>query len=251
MTAVTPGRSTRSRRPRTTVSATPPTAAPSAPTAVATPTSSGSEPSRPPVSQAFELMSVSRNGGATWSRPAPVAGPVTQPGVLDPVQGRPVIDGVAGARSDLAPAPSVDIANGAPTGADATNRIVMTYVSGDGWTHRTSTSPSRRTGASHGRRRGRSRPRGTGACTPHPPSPPTAPTCTSCTTPSPPRSSTTTTQPRTLVGVVEHADSSTSGCRHRGVLDSASRRPRGPTRLQCQLADLRVPRRLRVRRRHP
>ncbi|HSC50104.1 MAG TPA: hypothetical protein VLD16_07560, partial [Gaiellaceae bacterium] len=45
--------------------------------------------------------------------------------------GRPVIDGLAGARSDLAPAPSVDIANGAPTGADATNRIVMSYVSGD------------------------------------------------------------------------------------------------------------------------
>ena len=80
--------------------------------------------------QAFELMSVSRNGGATWSRPTPVAGPVTQPGAIDPVQGRPVIDGVAGARSDLAPAPSVDIANGAPTGADATNRIVMSYVSG-------------------------------------------------------------------------------------------------------------------------
>jgi hypothetical protein len=80
--------------------------------------------------QAFEMMSVSRNGGQTWSKFTPVAGPVTQPGVIDPVQGRPVIDGIAGARSDLAPAPSVDIANGAPTGQDATNRIVMTYVSG-------------------------------------------------------------------------------------------------------------------------
>ena len=80
--------------------------------------------------QPFELMSTSDNGGRSWSRPTPVAGPVSQPGITDPVQGRPVIDGVAGARSDLAPAPSVDIANGAPTGADATNRIVMTYVSG-------------------------------------------------------------------------------------------------------------------------
>jgi len=81
--------------------------------------------------QAFELMSRSSNGGTTWSTPVPVAGPVTQPGVFDPVLGRPTIDGIAGARSDLAPAPSVDIANGAPTGGDATNRIVMTYVSGD------------------------------------------------------------------------------------------------------------------------
>jgi hypothetical protein len=78
----------------------------------------------------FEFMSRSVNGGANWSQPQAVAGPVQQPGVLDPVQGRPVIDGVAGARSDLAPAPSVDIANGAPTGADATDRIVMGYVSG-------------------------------------------------------------------------------------------------------------------------
>ncbi len=80
--------------------------------------------------QAFEMMSVSTNGGQNWSRFTPVAGPVTQPGVFDPVQGRPVIDGVAGARSDLAPAPSVDIANGSPNGAGATDRIVMTYVSG-------------------------------------------------------------------------------------------------------------------------
>ena len=80
--------------------------------------------------QAFELMSKSTNGGANWSRPVAVAGPVTQPGVFDPNVGRPVIDGLAGARSDLSPAPSVDIANGAPSGADATDRIVMTYVSG-------------------------------------------------------------------------------------------------------------------------
>jgi hypothetical protein len=81
--------------------------------------------------QAFELMSTSGNGGQTWSTPRPVVGPVTQPGLIDPVQGRPVIDGVAGARSDLAPAPSVDIANGAPTGNDATDRMVMGYVSGE------------------------------------------------------------------------------------------------------------------------
>jgi hypothetical protein len=80
--------------------------------------------------QAFEFVSVSSDGGSSWSRPAPVAGPVTQPGTFDPALGRPTIDGIAGARSDLAPAPSVDIANGAPTGTDASNRIVMTYVSG-------------------------------------------------------------------------------------------------------------------------
>jgi hypothetical protein len=50
--------------------------------------------------------------------------------VFDPTVGRPVLDGLAGARSDLAPAPSVDIANGAPSGGDATDRMVMTYVSG-------------------------------------------------------------------------------------------------------------------------
>jgi hypothetical protein len=81
--------------------------------------------------QPFELMSKSTNGGISWSSPVAVAGPLSQPGVFDPAQGRPTIDSVAGARSDIAPAPSVDIANGAPTGADATDRIVMTYVSGD------------------------------------------------------------------------------------------------------------------------
>jgi hypothetical protein len=79
----------------------------------------------------FEFMSVSNDGGKSWSRQTPVAGPVSQPGIIDPVLGRPTIDGIAGARSDLAPAPSVDIANGAPLGLDATNRIVMSYVSGE------------------------------------------------------------------------------------------------------------------------
>jgi len=79
----------------------------------------------------FEMMTVSNDGGATWSAQTPVAGPVSQPGLIDPGLGRPTIDGIGGARSDLAPAPSVDIANGARTGADATNRIVMSYVSGE------------------------------------------------------------------------------------------------------------------------
>ena len=81
--------------------------------------------------EAFEALSVSTDGGASWSNPTPVVGPVTQPGIFDPNTGRPSIDGLAGARSDLAPAPSIDIANGAPTGSDATNRIVISYVSGE------------------------------------------------------------------------------------------------------------------------
>ncbi|HYY55451.1 MAG TPA: sialidase family protein [Candidatus Dormibacteraeota bacterium] len=81
--------------------------------------------------EAFELMSRSFDGGRSWEKGIPVVGPVMQPGIFDPVLGRPTIDGIAGARSDLAPAPSVDIANGAPTGTDATNRIVMSYVSGE------------------------------------------------------------------------------------------------------------------------
>jgi hypothetical protein len=79
--------------------------------------------------QSFELMSVSHNGGANWSAQTPVVGPVHQPGIFDNVQGSPTIDGIAGARSDLAPAPSVDIANGAPTGNGATNHMVMSFVS--------------------------------------------------------------------------------------------------------------------------
>src|SRR5436190_12800472 len=155
--------------------------------------------------QAFELMSQSDDGGSKWSRPRRVAGPVTQPGVIDPVQGRAVIDGVAGARSDLSPAPSVDIANGAPTGAGATNRIVMSYVSGSLATPHVFFTESTSRGASWS--------------TPHPietagdrgyyAAPAISPNGSDVyvvynafTTPFQP----TTATPRSLVGVVKHAD---------------------------------------------
>jgi hypothetical protein len=76
-----------------------------------------------------ELMYKSTDGGAHFTGPTVLATAV-DPGVIDPVIGRPVMDGVAGARNDLADAPSVDIANGAPTGRGATNEIVLTWADG-------------------------------------------------------------------------------------------------------------------------
>jgi hypothetical protein len=77
----------------------------------------------------YETMYKSTDGGAHWSRLKVIA-PVVRPGVIDPVLGRPVMDGIAGARVDLAAAPSADIANGAPSGSDATNRLVLTWSDG-------------------------------------------------------------------------------------------------------------------------
>ena len=77
----------------------------------------------------FQMMYKSTDGGAHFTGPALLSTAVN-PGVIDPVIGRPVMDGVAGARNDLAFAPSADIANGAPTGTDATNQIVLTWADG-------------------------------------------------------------------------------------------------------------------------
>jgi hypothetical protein len=76
------------------------------------------------------LMITSSNGGATWSNPRTLFTTHDTCDYVEPSIGRCVSDGVAGARSDLAPAPSVDIANGAPNGTDANDRIVLSWVDG-------------------------------------------------------------------------------------------------------------------------
>jgi hypothetical protein len=83
----------------------------------------------PTGKQTGELLSRSFNGGKTFE-PFRFLFPVVRPGVFDAALGRPVMDGVAGARVDLAAAPSVDIANGAPTGTDATDELLINWADG-------------------------------------------------------------------------------------------------------------------------
>jgi hypothetical protein len=85
----------------------------------------------PPPGTHFMVRSF--DGGASWTRPVAINS------VVDPCYAlefsgagnRCVQDGVAGARNDLAAAPSVSIANGAPTGADATDELVLTWAGFD------------------------------------------------------------------------------------------------------------------------
>jgi hypothetical protein len=84
------------------------------------------------------FMVKSPDGGDTWTHPIFV-GDVVDPCFLLQFDGttlRCVHDGIAGARNDLSASPSIDIANGAPTGADATDAILMAWVDGrDGLNH--------------------------------------------------------------------------------------------------------------------
>ena len=183
--------------------------------------------------QAFELMSTSTNGGANWSPPVAVAGPVTQPGVFDPNVGRPVIDGLAGARSDLAPAPSVDIANGATTGADATDRMVMTYVSGTLAAPHVYFTES----TDHGATWSTPQPIESAGDRGYYTAPSISPNgrdvyvvYNAFTTPF----RTNTTDPRSLVGVVKHADSFTSPGTPTGAFSELHRSPPGDPRGSSQ-----------------
>jgi hypothetical protein len=78
----------------------------------------------------FIQMIKSTDGGAHWGRPVNLFTAYDTCNYFEASIGRCVEDGVGGARSDLSPAPSVDIANGAPTGGGATNRLVISWVDG-------------------------------------------------------------------------------------------------------------------------
>ena len=85
---------------------------------------------------AEHVMLKSTDGGKSWTKAIAVQNVVDPCFVIDPVIGRCVEDGIAGARNDLAASPSVSIANGAPFGAGATNEIVDVWADGrDGLNH--------------------------------------------------------------------------------------------------------------------
>jgi hypothetical protein len=76
------------------------------------------------------VMVTSDDGGQTWSRPRTITDAFDTCNFVEPSIGRCVMDGIGGARDDLSSAPSVDIANGAPSGEDATDELVLTWVDG-------------------------------------------------------------------------------------------------------------------------
>jgi hypothetical protein len=96
----------------------------------ATPTAAKTFPfAATPGIGSHELLK-SFDGGHTWTKPVAIFKMNDACYHIDPVFNECTEDGIAGARSDLAPSPSLDIANGAPTGAGATNEIVDAWVDG-------------------------------------------------------------------------------------------------------------------------
>jgi hypothetical protein len=153
---------------------------------------------------------------------------------FDGTSPRCVEDGVAGARNDLSASPSISIANGAPTGAGATDEIVDAWADGrDGLNNEHVMFSYSNGGGDPGTwstptaieavKTGPSRDRGYYAA------PAISPTggdvwvvYNAYTTPF----RTDTTSPRSLVGVVEHASIPTSGA-SAGVVGSFSEVHRG------------------------
>src|ERR671937_2982657 len=74
------------------------------------------------------FMTRSADGGRSFVRPAQIVTHIDETGIRDPVSGDLTNDGVAGARDGSFP--TVDIANGAPTGAGATDEIVLAWSNG-------------------------------------------------------------------------------------------------------------------------
>ena len=82
----------------------------------------------PPSATHFVVKSF--DGGVSWTRPMRLwrFTDVCAALQFDGSSERCVEDGVAGARSDLAGSPTVSIANGAPTGENATDELILSYV---------------------------------------------------------------------------------------------------------------------------
>src|ERR687887_20817 len=74
------------------------------------------------------FMIRSFDGGKSFVRPARIVTHIDETGIRDPVSGDLTNDGVAGARDGSFP--TIDIANGAPTGAGATDEIVLAWSNG-------------------------------------------------------------------------------------------------------------------------
>jgi hypothetical protein len=86
-----------------------------------------------------QMLAKSFDGGEHWTRPQPFQEINNACYKRDPIQNRCTYEGRWGARSDFVAAPSLDIANGAPSGSDATDELVVNWSDGrDGLNHETS-----------------------------------------------------------------------------------------------------------------